>query len=130
MPFCLFLLNFVTEIILFQCATIFTVLRLIIPNCDRERPAYGIKAATIGKLFVRILAIDANSEIAKRLTQKDVSTGNIASESKNNSDYADMVYQIIKNRVHETGTKTVFEVNHYLNNIAECYQSNKRASKF
>lgn len=101
------------------------MLRLFVPSYDRERPAYGIKTATIGKLFIRTLAIDANGEIAKKLMQKDSSSGSKTGKS----DYADMVYEIIKNRVDEQGTRTIYEVNHHLTNIAEFYQNNQRPSE-
>jgi len=41
--------------------------RLIIPEKDRDRAMYGLKEKTIGKLLVRVIGIDKNSEDAQSL---------------------------------------------------------------
>ena len=41
--------------------------RLIVPEKDRDRAMYGLKEKTIGKLLVRVIGIDKNSEDAQSL---------------------------------------------------------------
>lgn len=110
------------KIICLQNVSFYPLLRLLVPSYDIERPADGIKTKTMGKLFVRILAIDPNGEIAKRLTLR-------SADGSGKRDYADIVYEIMKNRAVSIGTLTIFDVNQRLDNISACYQSNNRASK-
>jgi DNA ligase-4 len=37
-------------------------MRLILPDKDRDRGVYGLKESTIGKLLVKVMKIDRNSE--------------------------------------------------------------------
>lgn len=104
----------------------YPILRLLVPSYDIERPADGIKTKTMGKLFVRILAIDPNSEIAKRLTFRSTAPSAGGSGKR---DYADIVYEVMKARADPIETLTIFDVNQRLDNISACYQSNNRASK-
>lgn len=103
----------------------YPILRLLVPSYDIERPADGIKTKTMGKLFVRILSIDPNGEVAKRLTLRTTSSG-----GSGNRDYADIVYEVMKTRAIPIDTTlTIFDVNQRLDIISACYQSNARASK-
>lgn len=94
------------------------MLRLLIPQQDRDRDSYGIKTFTMGKLYVRILGIDSKSDDAKRLTEKC-----------SNKEYPNVVYAVMKNRCSDVGKLTVFEVNRHLDTIASCYKNNERKSK-
>lgn len=76
----------------------------------------------MGKLYVRVLAVDPNGDVAKKLTT-------IQGLSKHYLDYADVVYDVMKNRCSNEGTLTVYDVNEHLNEIAICYQNNRRKSK-
>lgn len=103
------------------------MLRLLLPDRDRERPAYGIKTTTLGKLVVRILAIDAQSAVAKRLMRKDDPAGPQNTEP---SDYASVVYDVMKLRAGTICRLTVFDVNEKLDSIAENnVVGNKKKSK-
>lgn len=102
----------------------YPILRLLVPAYDIERPADGIKTKTMGRLFVRILAIDPNSDVAKRLTLRS-----IGPSVPGKRDYADIVYDVMKVRGNiPVETLTIFDVNQRLDNISSCYQSNNRAS--
>lgn len=47
---------------------IHSVIRLLIPSLDRARGAYGIKEASLAKLYIRILCLPKESSDATRLT--------------------------------------------------------------
>lgn len=72
-----------------------------------------------GRLFVRALAINNASSTAAKLTNLQGNT----------TDYGDIVYEVMRNRSPENGSLTVFEVNKYLDLIAEHFKQNQRSSK-
>lgn len=86
------------------------------PHKDAERGSFGIQIPTLGRLFVKALAVHAKSETARKLTNLQ---GNTA-------DYGDIVFEVMANRSPETGTLTVYEVNKYLDLIAEHFDQNER----
>ncbi len=47
----------------------FSALRLLLPHIDRSRGAYGVKEATLAKLYVKILCLPQAGSDACRLTQ-------------------------------------------------------------
>ena len=49
--------------------TMFSVLRLLLPHIDRSRGAYGIKEATLAKLYVKIFCLPKDGSDARRLIQ-------------------------------------------------------------
>lgn len=95
-------------------------MRLFIPGLDTERDSYGIKTKTLGNLFVKALAINSNSEDGKKLTLKTV-TGD---------DYGTVVYNVMKDRSPQRSTLMVYEVDHYLELIANHFKDNQRSSKY
>lgn len=68
---------------------------------------------------MKALAINAKGETAKKMTKLE----------GNSSDYGDIIYDVMKNRSPEFGTLTVYEVNEYLDLIADHFQDNERSSK-
>lgn len=90
------------------------------PHKDLERGSYGIQEKSLGKLFVQALALNAKTSAdAQKLT-------NLKGKDTN---YGDIVYEVMLNRSPETGTLTVYEVNKYLDLIAEHFEENERRSK-
>lgn len=73
----------------------------------------------MGRLFVDALAINKNSTDAKKLTLQD---------GMANGDYADVVFDVMKNRSPNEGTLTVYEVNDYLDLIGKHFRNNQRES--
>lgn len=73
----------------------------------------------MGQLFVKALAINAKSDTANKLTNLQGNT----------TDYGDIVFEVMKSRSPENGTLTVYEVNKYLDLIAEHFKHNERRSK-
>lgn len=102
-------------------ASFFPFLRLFLPHKDLERGSYGIQEKSLGKLFVQALALNAKTSTdAQKLT-------NLKGKDTN---YGDIVYEVMLNRSPETGTLTVYEVNKYLDLIAEHFEENERRSKW
>lgn len=94
-------------------------LRLFVPTLDLERGAYGVQEKKLGQLYVRALSISPKSETAKKLT-------NLQGNATN---YGDIVFDFMKSRSPEIGKLSVYEVNQYLDLIAEHFAQNERHSK-
>lgn len=86
---------------------------------DLERGSFGIQIKTLGQKFVQALAINSKSDAAKKLTDLH----------GKNTNYGDIVYDVMKSRSPATGTLTVYEVNKYLDLIAEHFKGNERSSE-
>lgn len=86
------------------------------PHKDAERGSYGIQIPTLGRLFVKALAVHPKSETANKLMNLKGST----------ADYGDIVYEVMAARSPETGTLTVYEVNKYLDMISDHFEKNER----
>lgn len=71
----------------------------------------------MGRLFVKALAINPKSDTAVKLTNLH----------GNSADYGDIVFDVMKSRSPEVGTLTVYEVNSYLDMIADHFQHNERS---
>ncbi|XP_055681211.1 DNA ligase 4 [Lutzomyia longipalpis] len=96
-----------------QKTSFYPVLRLLLPDCDHERGSYGIKEATLGRLYVRGLGIDGKSTEAKALL----------GGHSNARDYGELVFQVMQARSKQTSEISVFEVNKRLDLIAEHFQN-------
>lgn len=105
---------------LFQDVSAFPVLRLFMPHLDTERDSYGIQIRTLGNLFVKALAINANSDDGKKLTL----------QTKTGDDYGTVVYNVMKDRSPQESTLVVYEVDRYLELIANHFKENQRSSKY
>lgn len=100
-----------------QDASFFPFLRLFIPYKDSERGSFGIQETVLGRLFVKALAINPKSETALKLTNAH----------GNSADFADIVFDVMKSRSPDIGTLTVYEVNRYLDLIADHFRHNERS---
>lgn len=89
------------------------------PWKDSERGSFGIQIPTLGRLFVKAEGLNSKGETALKLTNLQGTT----------ADYGDIVYEIMKNRSPAEGTLTVYEVNKYLDLIADHFRDNERNSK-
>lgn len=95
-------------IIITQKASLYPILRLILPTKDTERGAYHIQTKTLGNIYVKALAINKNSSAGRKLTGEN----DVASE-----DFGDVVFDVMKNRQTE-GTLTVYDVNKCLDEMS------------
>lgn len=96
----------------------YPALRLIIPEKDRDRALYGMKEKTIGKLLVKLMKIDKNSEDGYNLLNWKLPGQSIASRMA--GDFAGRCYEVVSKRPMRTtvGDMRVAEVNEMLDKLS------------
>lgn len=97
---------------------IYPAFRLIVPEKDRDRGMYGLKETTLGKLFVRVMKIDKNSEDGYNLLHWKLP--GVKSSSAMAGDFAGRCYEVISKRPMRTtpGNMTIAEVNELLDRLS------------
>lgn len=97
---------------------IYPALRLILPNQDRDRPVYGLKEGVIGKLFIRVMKIDKNSDDGYAL--RDWKQPGQSKASRMAGDFAGRCYEVIAKRPMRSkpGDMRVADVNETLDKLA------------
>ncbi|KAK8219913.1 DNA ligase (ATP) [Zalaria obscura] len=97
---------------------IYPAFRLIVPEKDRDRGMYGLKEKTIGKLLVRVMKIDKNSEDGYNLLNWKLP--GVKSSSAMAGDFAGRCYEVISKRPMRTtvGSLTIGEVNEMLDRLS------------
>ncbi|UKZ79161.1 DNA ligase 4 [Trichoderma virens FT-333] len=96
----------------------YPALRLILPDKDRDRGVYGLKENAIGKLLVKLMKIDKNSEDGYNLLHWKLpgqTTG-----ARLAGDFAGRCFEVISKRPMrvQAGDMTIAEVNHQLDKLA------------
>ncbi|OIW33474.1 ATP-dependent DNA ligase [Coniochaeta ligniaria NRRL 30616] len=96
----------------------YPALRLILPDKDRDRGVYGLKENTIGKLLVKLMKIDRNSEDGYALLHWKL-PGNTAA-ARMAGDFAGRCYEVLGKRAMrvDPGDMSVGEVNVWLDRLA------------
>ncbi|KAM3510048.1 hypothetical protein MY11210_006054 [Beauveria gryllotalpidicola] len=96
----------------------YPALRLILPDKDRDRGVYGLKENAIGKLLVKLMKIDKNSEDGYNLLHWKLPGQTTASWLA--GDFAGRCFEAISKRPMRTepGTMTIAEVNEQLDKLA------------
>lgn len=61
----LFLLRM--DLFVFKDTSFFPILRLLLPQHDRDRGPYGLKETALAKLYVRVLCLGKTSQDAQKL---------------------------------------------------------------
>ncbi|KAK5149355.1 DNA ligase (ATP), partial [Oleoguttula sp. CCFEE 6159] len=97
---------------------IYPAFRLIIPEKDRDRAMYGLKEKTIGRLFVRIMQIDKNSEDGYNLLNWKLPSQKALSSTA--GDFAGRCLEVLSKRPMRTtvGDMTIAEVNEMLDRLS------------
>ncbi|KAK5118965.1 hypothetical protein LTR62_000176 [Meristemomyces frigidus] len=97
---------------------IYPAFRLIVPEKDRDRGMYGIKEMTLGKLLVRVMKIDKNSEDGYNLLHWKLP--GVKASSAMAGDFAGRCYEVISKRPMRTqpGNMTIAEVNELLDRLS------------
>ncbi|XP_065313460.1 DNA ligase 4-like isoform X2 [Gordionus sp. m RMFG-2023] len=92
----------------------YPALRMILPDYERERIAYGVKEMALAHLYIKALSIPKDGIDAKRLLHyKD-----LGNDDKSHVDFADIAFQVLKERCPEHGNMSIESVNECLDNIA------------
>lgn len=97
----------------------YPALRLILPDKDRDRGVYGLKENAIGKLLVKLMKIDRNSEDGYNLLHWKLPGQTTASRLA--GDFAGRCYEVLLKRPMRTayGDMSIAEVNEQLDKLAE-----------
>ncbi|KFY26631.1 hypothetical protein V491_01234 [Pseudogymnoascus sp. VKM F-3775] len=96
----------------------YPALRLIIPEKDRDRAMYGLKEKTIGRLLVKLMKIDKNSEDGYNLLNWKLPGQTFASRMA--GDFAGRCFEVLSKRPMRTsmGNMRVAEVNQLLDQLS------------
>jgi DNA ligase 4 len=96
----------------------YPALRLILPDKDRDRGVYGLKENTIGRLLVKILKIDKNSEDGYNLLHWKLPGQTTASRMA--GDFAGRCFEVLSKRQMrvDAGDMRIAEVNELLDRLA------------
>lgn len=100
----------------YKAENYFPLIRLLLPQLDKDRQTYGLKETMLGKYYVEILNIAPTSEDATRLLnwRKPART---AQGNMEGGDFGTAVYQSLQNRCIEKGTATIGEINDFLDKL-------------
>lgn len=97
---------------------IFPAFRLIVPDRDRERGMYGLKEMTLGKMLVKVMKINKDSEDGYNLLNWKLPGAK--STSAMAGDFAGRCFEAVSKRamLQEPGEMTVAQVNGLLDQLA------------
>ncbi|KAL8944732.1 MAG: hypothetical protein Q9216_000301 [Gyalolechia sp. 2 TL-2023] len=97
---------------------VFPAFRLILPDKDRERAMYGLKEKTIGKLLIKVMKINKDSEDGYNLINWKQPGQGVTSRMA--GDFAGRCHEIIGKRPFRTeeGALTIGEVNGLLDELS------------
>lgn len=100
----------------------FPVMRLLLPQLDRARPAYGAKETMLAKLYIDALGLSrTNPDALKMLEYRDPKTNRMAT-----GDFAEITYMhVLSKRCTTEGSLTIEEINEHLDKIAH-YNNDKK----
>lgn len=109
---------------------IFPAFRLIIPENDRDRAMYGLKEKTIGKLLIRIMQINKDSEDGFNLLNWKQPGQTAASRMA--GDFAGRCYEVISKRPMRTevGNMSIAEVNDLLDRLSAAQREEQQMAVF
>ncbi|XP_071488614.1 DNA ligase 4-like [Diadema antillarum] len=99
----------------------YPAMRLLLPQLERERLAYGIKEFTLAKLYIEILGLAKESTDAKKLLNYRAPTA-----KQEAGDFASVAYFVLRNRCPEKGSLSIRDVNDNLDSIALNNASKKK----
>nr|BAF34364.1 DNA repair and recombination protein MUS53 [Neurospora crassa] len=97
----------------------YPAMRLILPDKDRDRGVYGLKENTIGKLLVKVMKIDRNSEDGYNLMHWKLPGGQ-SGVSRSVGDFAGRCLEVVSKRAMraQPGDLTIADVNVLLDRLA------------
>ncbi|XP_043485981.1 DNA ligase 4-like isoform X2 [Polistes fuscatus] len=102
--------------------SIFPVLRLLLPECDRERKSYNLKQKSLVDIYIRVLCLGKSSKDAKKLINYRIPTSN----KSNGSDLADIVYSVVQKQFSpKKESFTIDRINTFLDDISKASKENK-----
>ncbi|KAF2462080.1 hypothetical protein BDY21DRAFT_383129 [Lineolata rhizophorae] len=116
---------------------IYPAFRLIVPEKDRDRPMYGLKEKTIGKLLVRVLRIDKDSADGRALANWKLpgrlgTAGGRYVPGGSAGDFGARCFEVVGKRAMRTepGDLTIGEVNAMLDRLAAAAKEEEQLPVF
>jgi DNA ligase-4 len=100
--------------------SIFPLVRLLVPNCDRERPSYSIKEKTLANLFCEAAGLPPKSEGAIALTKFNNPQCVPAGLSSAVGDFPGVLEGILRTRGYSGGNLKLGDINQLLDDLAKC----------
>ncbi|XP_055965459.1 DNA ligase 4 [Sorex fumeus] len=100
----------------------YPAMRLILPQLERERMAYGIKETMLAKLYIELLNLPKEGKDAQKLLNYRTPTGTRGDAG----DFAMIAYFVLKPRCLQKGSLTIQEVNSILDSIASNNSSKRK----
>ncbi|TBU42396.1 DNA ligase 4 [Dichomitus squalens] len=95
---------------------LYPVLRLILPQKDRERAVYGLKEKNLAKAYIKLIPLGKRDPDAVRLLNWKKPT----ERGKSSGDFPTVLYEVVNKRSSVVeGSLTVDDVNEYLDQIAQ-----------
>ncbi|XP_053139773.1 DNA ligase 4 isoform X2 [Hemicordylus capensis] len=92
----------------------YPAMRLILPQLERERMAYGIKEVMLAKLYIELLNLPKDGKDALKLLNYRTPTGSRGDAG----DFAMIAYFVLKPRCLKQGQLTIQQVNDLLDSVA------------
>ncbi|XP_062480714.1 DNA ligase 4 [Pezoporus occidentalis] len=92
----------------------YPAMRLILPQLERERMAYGIKETMLAKLYIELLHLPKDGKDAAKLLNYRTPAGSRGDAG----DFAMIAYFVLKPRSPKRGRLTIEQVNEHLDAIA------------
>lgn len=102
----------------------YPILRLFLPEYDKERGAYGLKERKLGEIIAHILNLPKTTSDYKALLNYSTSLQN------NLSDFTDVACSVLRKRFLKSANLSVGDVNKYLDNIAKYHNSIRNRNSF
>ncbi|KOS20956.1 DNA ligase 4 [Escovopsis weberi] len=95
----------------------YPALRLVLPDKDRDRGVYGLKESSIGKLLVKLMKFDKNSEDGYNLVHWKLPGSTMTHHA---GDFAGRCFEVLSKRPMRiaAGDMTIAEVNEQLDDLA------------
>ncbi|KAH9852184.1 DNA ligase 4 [Lenzites betulinus] len=95
---------------------LFPVLRLILPQKDRERAVYGLKEKNLAKTYIKVIPLGRNDPDAIRLLNWKKPT----ERYRTSGDFPTVLYEVVNKRSSVVeGTMTVTDINNMLDELAQ-----------
>lgn len=94
----------------------YPAMRLILPQLERERTAYGIKETMLAKLYIELLNLPRDGKDAHKLLNYRAPAG--AGARGDAGDFATIAYFVLRPRCLQKGSLTVQQVNGLLDSVA------------
>ena len=109
---------------------IFPAIRLILPEKDRDRAMYGLKEMMIGKLLVKLMKIDKNSDDGYNILHWKLP--GMKSSAAMAGDFAGRCFEVISKRPMLTvpGSMTIAEVNEKLDDLSRANKEEQQLPIF